>query len=87
MTESEKWDSWKEWDNLSEAEQTWLRNQYVPRESALKAERNSLTLTRNDRDKLLMEFLSATLNGPCTPQVRAWCKGELVQLMREKLGV
>lgn len=81
-----QWDSWKEWDKLSEGEQTWLRKQYEPRENALKAERNSLILKADDREKLLADFLRGILSGPCTPQVRTWCHGELVTLMLEKLG-
>lgn len=83
---TDKWDSWKEWDKLSSAEQMWLREQYEPRENALKAERDSLTLKSPDRDKVLTEFLQDILNGPCTPQVRTWCHGELVSLVLGKLG-
>lgn len=80
------WDSWEEWDKLAPHEQEWLRTKYSGRESKLKAELNCFTLQSDQRNQLLGDFLREVLADPATPQIKRWCRGELVMLMSIRLG-
>lgn len=80
-----KWGTFQEWESLDEAERHAVLSLYDSRERDVRNERRVLYLLLAERRAVSAKVLKEVLAGPYSSTLKAWCRGELVRMTREKL--